>query len=283
MPQDPKDSFAALFEGAGTQSSRRGAGLRSGERLDVKVVAIGKSAVFADLGARGGKLEGFFERSELSDKNGNVLVEVGSSVAAVIAQVDDAAGQVRLSPVFVRGARTNEPVDDGAGGDVRIPVTRSGPLLVEGAHVRGTVTGVERYGVFVQIAGTQGRAGRGLVPAAETGSPRGADLRKLFPEGAPIEAKILAIGEDGKIRLSIKALADDTERADFEAYSRGDAPAGAPEGGAAPGAAGAPPKKEAKAPPPIRGFGTFADLLGGAQAAPVGGTKPAAKEKPKKR
>lgn len=273
MPQNPKDSFAALFEEAGTQS-RRGAGLRSGERLDVKVVAIGKSAVFADLGARGGKLEGFFERSELSDKNGNVLVEVGSSIAAVIAHVDDAAGQVRLSPVFVRGARAADVVDDATlTGDVRIPATRSGPMLIEGGHVRGTVTGVERYGVFVQIEGTQGRAGRGLVPAAETGSARGADLRKLFPQGAPVEAKILAIGEDGKIRLSIKALAADAERADFEAYARGDGPAAPAEGGAAQAAqpGGAAAKKEPPKEKPIRGFGTFADLLGGAPATPAPG------------
>lgn len=272
MPQNPKDTFAALFEEAGTQS-RRGAGLRSGERLDVKVVAIGKSAVFADLGARGGKLEGFFERSELSDKNGNVLVEVGSSVSAVISHVDDAAGQVRLSPVFVRGARAADAVDDATlAGDLRIPVTRSGPMLIEGAHVRGTVTGIERYGLFVQIEGTQGRSGRGLVPAAETGAPRGADLRKQFPQGSPVEAKILAIGEDGKIRLSIKALAADAERADFEAYARGDGPA-APADGVAlpPPPGGAPARKEAPKEKPIRGFGTFADLLGGAPATPPAG------------
>lgn len=280
MAQEPKESFAALFEVEGGKS-RRGERLRPGERLDVKVVAVGQSAVFADLGARGGKLEGFFEKSDLSDKHGKVMVEVGSSIAAVVAQVDDVAGQVRLSPVFVR--KNADAIDEGPTGDVRIPVARSGPLLVEGAHVRGTVTGVERYGVFVQIDGTQGRAGRGLVPAAETGSPRGADLNKLFPKGATIEAKILAIAEDGKIRLSIKAMAEDAERADFEAYAGGEAAAAGGEAAAA-GAPGAGPgkpggKKPAPPKPQVRGFGTLGDLLGGASAA----AKAPAKAPPKKR
>lgn len=277
MAQEPKESFAALFEVEGGKS-RRGERLRPGERLDVKVVAVGQSAVFADLGARGGKLEGFFEKSDLSDKHGKVMVEVGSSIAAVVAHVDDVAGQVRLSPVFVR--KSADAIDEGPSGDVRIPVARSGPLLVEGAHVRGTVTGVERYGVFVQIEGTQGRAGRGLVPAAETGSPRGADLNKLFPKGASIEAKILAIAEDGKIRLSVKALAADAERADFEAYSGNQAAEGGDAAATAGGAPGGDPakpggKKAAPPKPQVRGFGTLGDLLGGAGAS--------AKAPPKKR
>jgi small subunit ribosomal protein S1 len=266
MAEDPKESFAALFEVEGGKS-RRGERLRPGERLDVKVVAVGQSAVFADLGARGGKLEGFFEKSDLSDKSGKVMVEIGSSIAAVVAHVDDVAGQVRLTPVFVR--RSNDAVDEGAGGEVRIPVSRSGPLLVEGAHVRGTVTGVERYGVFVQIEGTQGRSGRGLVPAAETGAPRGADLRKHFPPGAVLEAKIVAIADDGKIRLSVKALVEDAERANFEAYAGGDAAeaqAAPSESGGAGAAARSAGKKPAPKAPAVRGFGTLGDLLGGAGA-----------------
>ena len=62
-----------------------------------------------------------------------------------------------------------------------------------------TDASVERYGVFMQINGTQGRHGRGLVPVAETGTPRGADLRKAFPVGMEVEAKILAMLEDPEI------------------------------------------------------------------------------------
>ena len=74
-----------------------------------------------------------------------------------------------------------------------------------GAIVTGMVDRVETYGVFLQIEGTRGRAGRGLIPNAELGTPRGADTRKLFPAGMKLTAKVLETGE-GKLRLSIKAV-----------------------------------------------------------------------------
>ena len=91
--------------------------------------------------------------------------------------------------------------------------------------VTGTVERIETYGIFVQIDGTKDRAGRGLVPNAELGVPRGTDLRKAFPEGTKVTAKVLETGE-GRLRLSIKGAKDAEERADYEAArSRGAAPA----------------------------------------------------------
>jgi small subunit ribosomal protein S1 len=103
-----------------------------------------------------------------------------------------------------------------------------------GAVVTGVVERIETYGIFVQLDGTKGRAGRGLVPNAELGVPRGTDLRKTFPEGTKVTAKVLETGE-GRLRLSIKGAKEAEERADFEA---------------ARGKGGAP-----------RSLGTFADLL----------------------
>ena len=249
-----QDSFAALFEtsGAEARGTRRP---RRGDRVEARVVAIGRDAVFVDLG---GKQEGYIERSELAAKDGSLPVEVGQTISSVVAQAD--GERVRLQPLFVRQSSTGF-VDDG-GELVAIPRARSGPLLVEGAQVRGAVTGVERYGLFVQIEGTTGRAGRGLIPTAETATPRGADLNKLFPTGTVVDAKVVAIAEDGKIRLSIKALTADAERRDFEAYAkeqRGE------EGAAATERDGSKPKgpsgKAAKAAPAPRNFGTLGDLL----------------------
>lgn len=249
---DEKESFASLFEGsdAAKRGSRR---FVRGERLDVTVVAIGNSSVFVDLG---GKVEGFIERVEIAEPNGTLRVKVGDNLSVMVAEADDE--RVRLSPVFVR-ARQDASID--AQGNPVLSSAKQGPLLLEGAVVRGVVTGVERYGVFVQIDGTRGRSGRGLVPAAETGAPRGADLKKTFPDGSPVEAKILAIAEDGKIRLSIKAAKDDAERREYEAFTdRENAPAeGAEQAAAKPGQpAGG--KKKPQTPSP-KNFGTLGDLL----------------------
>jgi small subunit ribosomal protein S1 len=91
-----------------------------------------------------------------------------------------------------------------------------GPELVPGMTVEGVVEKVEPFGVFVQLTGTKGRAGRGLVPNAELGLPRGADVRKEMPVGKHVTAKVLQTGD--KLRLSVQALRDDAERADFEGY-----------------------------------------------------------------
>jgi len=86
-----------------------------------------------------------------------------------------------------------------------------------GAIVQGNVDRVEPYGVFLQVEGTRGRVGRGLIPNAELGTARGADTRKLFPPGTRLTAKVLETGE-GKLRLSVKAVAADEERAEFDGY-----------------------------------------------------------------
>ena len=243
--RESSESFAALFENAGGGKSVTSKRLRRGESVDVKEMGIGKDAVFVDVG---GRQEGTIDRIELLSDKGDLMVEVGSSVNCVVTETGD---RIKLSPSFVRKKSEHGTIED-EGETVMVPRASGGPLLVEGATVRGTVTGAERYGVFMQIEGTHGGKGRGLIPTAETATPRGADLRKLFATGSPIEAKIIKIEEDGKIRLSIKALGEDAERKQYEEYA---------------GAESGTPKDEKQkgGGERIRGFGTLGDLLSKAQ------------------
>ena len=254
-PSGSTDSFANLFEQS--SDARRGQReYRVGEQVEVTIVAVARDAVFAELG---GKQEGVFERIGLCDADGKIRVEVGGRVAAIVASIDKETGQVRLNPMVIRGAEADIGV---ARATAAGPAGSTGTVLVEGARVKGKVTGIERYGVFVQIEGTFGRSGRGLVPSQETGTSRGADLKKHFTIGQDIDAKILAIDETGKIRLSIAALGADDERGLFEAFKSGQGPDAPAEGAAA--AAATPqkkggPRKDSKPEP--RNFGTLADLL----------------------
>ncbi len=211
--QGGEDSFASLFEkGSSPQRQRRWA---VGDEVEGVVVKIGSDAVFLDLD---GKREAFIERISLVDAAGQPLdVSVGDTMVARVVEVGRHVGGVRLEPVSIRrpGVETgpDEPAD-------RVElVDAAGPRLATGAHVKGEIVRVEPYGVFVQIEGTTGKQGRGLVPAVETGFPRGTDLRKKLPIGKQVEVKVLSIAEDGKIRLSIKALEADEERASFEKFS----------------------------------------------------------------
>lgn len=235
---DDPSSFASLFEAAPKQGAPRR--FRVGDVMDLEVVRVATTEVFVALD---GKQEGFIEISELSDENGKPTVSVGSRIAARVVQIDRGTGSVRLSPVSTQPivAALADGPDAAASGAA--PGGR-GHAVVAGMRVKGKVTGVERYGVFVefQVAG-EARPGRGLVPVSELGTPRGADLRKLFPVGTELEAVVVAIDERGRIRLSVVALNAADERREFETFA----------------SAGKDQTKPEK--PTGSGFGTFGDLL----------------------
>jgi small subunit ribosomal protein S1 len=149
-------------------------------------------------------IEGLLHVSELGGKvnHPSAVLKVGETIDVVVRAVDRAAHKISLVPA-----------PDG----LAVGADGSGPRIAVGSIVSGKVDHVEPFGVFLQVDGTRGRAGRGLIPNAELGTPRGADTRKLFPVGAPLSAKVLETG-DGKLRLSVRAIKDDEERADFEGY-----------------------------------------------------------------
>jgi small subunit ribosomal protein S1 len=235
-PESKSESFASLLAESDQAAPMR-ATPRVGERVDAVVSKIGKVAVFVTLE---GNQEAYIDRAELLGKDGNVSVEVGSKMIAKVAEVGGRSGAIRLSPLVIK-------TDDEGGGQAAPALAES--VMAEGMRVKGTVTRVERYGVFIQVTGTSGRKGRGLLPAAESGAPRGADLNKLFPMGSEVEAKIVRVEEDGKIRLSVTALKIDEERSQYESFSKSQGES----------AAAAPAQGGSKRP--AEKLGTFGELL----------------------
>lgn len=222
----PAESFAALFEQS--RNVPRARAPRVGDVLDAIVVQVGKDAVFVELD---GRRQGFIESIDLADKDGVVKATVGEKLRARVVRVDD-QGSVRLAPTVEAAVAAGASVSLGAEGDP------DAPKVALGQTISGTVERIESYGLFLQLDGTKGRAGRGLLPVAEMGTPRGADLRKLFPLGTKLKAKVIGL-EEGKMRLSLKAMKDDEERAEFDGFKQ----------------------KEQKAPEQAAGFGTLGDLL----------------------
>ncbi len=149
-------------------------------------------------------VEGLLHVSELEGKpdHPSRVLREGQPVTVVVKSTDPARRRISLAP-----APDDVPVGAAA------PTTR----VSIGAIVKGTVERHEPYGVFVQLAGTKGRAGRGLVPNAELGIARGADKRKELPVGTEVTAKVLEAGE-GRLRLSMRAAVEDRERAEFDGW-----------------------------------------------------------------
>ena len=88
--------------------------------------------------------------------------------------------------------------------------------IAPGAIVTGKIEKHEKFGVFVFLA--PGRTA--LMPLAETGLDRDADLHKAFPVGSDIEVVVLDVDQAGKrIRVSKKAVAQQQEQAELREYA----------------------------------------------------------------
>jgi ribosomal protein S1 len=147
------------------------------------------------------------------------VVKEGDVLDVIVAHLDIGAHKIGLHPAPAGAAADEAPQ--------RVQVHKP---------VKVAVVGHDAGGLFVRILGATGRHARGFITAASTGTPRGSDLRKLFPMNTVLDAKVIELDpKRGEVKLSIRALSEDTERTAYRQYREQ-------------------VNREAK-------FGTFADLL----------------------
>jgi small subunit ribosomal protein S1 len=88
--------------------------------------------------------------------------------------------------------------------------------VVAGALLTGKVERHEKFGIFVYLA--PGRTA--LLPFAETGVDRDADMLKAFPPGSDVQVVVLEADAEGRrIRVSKKAIAEQQEKAELREYA----------------------------------------------------------------
>jgi small subunit ribosomal protein S1 len=93
--------------------------------------------------------------------------------------------------------------------------------IVKNAVVQSEVVRGEAAGLIVRILGVTGRSSRGFIPAGQTGTARGTDLRKKFKEGTPLTVKIIDVDPRRlEPKLSIKQAAEDEERKAHREYRK---------------------------------------------------------------
>jgi small subunit ribosomal protein S1 len=203
--------------------------LAPGAVLDGVVTSVQDYGAFVDLGG----VEGLVHVSELSwDRVSKPqdLLKSGDAVQVQVLRLDQDTKKGERISLSVR-ALTPRPEPKAA---PDAPARQAPPPPPKaGDVVAASVDKVESFGVFVRFAG-----GRGLVPASETGTPRGSDLRRTFKPGDAFQALVVAIDEQGRIRLSKTGAEDAAERKEAAEYMRSTAP-----------------KTSGK------GFGTLGDLL----------------------
>jgi len=200
---------------------------KEGVRAKGKVVRIKDFGAFVELEAG---IDGLIHISAMSEKriaHPRDAVKVNEEVEVVVEKVDAAEHKIGLrlvkdgQPVGQGVAATEypqAPETDAAPGAA--PRAVRPPAPKRGTVVTGKVERIEQYGIFVAFEG-----GKGLIPASETGTERGTDLKRVFPMGTEVKAEIIE-AEGNKLKLSIVAAVRSEERADLEAWKKTQKPAG---------------------------------------------------------
>lgn len=167
-------------------------------------------------------IDGLLHVSEFSRSEGKP--NEGDEVDVIIERLDRKARRVslsKLSPADVQAIAAGE-----GAANLRGPKP--------GSVVKFVVERIESHGIFGQIAGVVGKKGRAYLPNKESATERGADHRKIFPQGKEFEVKVTGTDRDGGLTVSRKAMLFDEEKRAVNDYRR----------------------EAAK-----QGFGTFGDLL----------------------
>src|SRR5213594_3522556 len=129
-----------------------------------------------------------------------------------------AAGQAEVTVLIVNVDQEKRRIALALAPEGTAPGQQMDSAVGVGAVLTGTVERLETFGVFVRLGPGQ----TGLVPTAELGTGRGADLRKAFPVGTELKVLVLAIEEGGRrIRLSHAQALARAEQAETQAYLRG--------------------------------------------------------------
>ena len=142
----------------------------------------------------------------------NEVLKVGEELEVIVAQSDVAHRKVGLHVAPKEGEELPPPQPD----QPRVERTPPPPRLAMHSAVKCIVEAQEINGLVVKIVGQTGRNAKGYIPAMATGTPKGTDLRRAFPVGKELDAKVIDMTRG--IKLSIKALAQDQERQSFRQY-----------------------------------------------------------------
>ena len=211
------EDFAALFE-----ASLKAKRIEQGQTIDGIIVAIGPEVAFVDVGGKG---EATIEVEELKDADGDIEVNVGDRIQAVVVST---SGGITLSRKLARGAATRAQLED---------------AYRSGLPVEGRVDKEVKGGYEIRIAGQ-----RAFCPFSQIDIVRGTDPSTHV--GKVYTFRISEYKEGGRnIILSRRALQEVEQRARAGEIRQSIVPGAVLTGRVA----------------SVREFGAFIDLGGGVQ------------------
>jgi small subunit ribosomal protein S1 len=177
---DPEDDFAAMFE-ASIKAKR----FDKGQTLEGTIVAIGPEVAFVDVGGKG---EATIDVDELKDADGDIEVNVGDRVQAVVVST---SGGLTLSRTLARGAATDRQLEE---------------AFHSGLPVEGKVEREVKGGYEIRI----GRS-RAFCPLSQMDTPR---AERQPHDGRVYRFRIIEYKDGGRnLVVSRRALIEDEQRA----------------------------------------------------------------------
>lgn len=217
MSHPEEEDFATMFEAsAGARRFQRG------QAIEGTIVAIGPEVALVDVGAKG---EAQIDVAELKDADGDIEVNVGDRIQAIV--VSTTSGVV-LSRKGVRNAATQRQLED---------------AFRAGLPVEGKVEKAVKGGYEVRIARERAFCPLSQIDAVRTEDP-------AVHEGRTYAFRIIEYKNGGKdLVLSRRALLEEEQRANAAEVRQSIVP-----GAVLPGRVVS-----------VRDFGAFVDLGGGIQ------------------
>ena len=201
-PQDFGKILDEFEKQAGVEGKREDP--KVGDKVTGKVLSVTDDAVFVDLGA---KSEGVIAAAELKDREGKMTVQVGDSLEATVAGTDAASGALVLRRKAGGGGRRMEIAEE------------LKQAFTLGLPVEGMVTGFNKGGIEVKVAGL-----RGFCPLSQIDRHRVQDPATFV--GQKLAFKVTQLEEGSAKRrpnvvLSRRALLEEEDRQrEQEARSR---------------------------------------------------------------
>ncbi|HEX7533755.1 MAG TPA: 30S ribosomal protein S1, partial [Syntrophales bacterium] len=163
-----------------------------GQKIEAVIVKITQDWIFLDLG---GKSEGYLDRKELADENGNLSVKEGDSIEA-----------------YFLSSRHNEKLFTtriGAGDSARIHIEE---VWRSGIPIEGVVEKEIKGGFEIKLAGDM----RGFCPYSQIDIRRAENAKDYVGRRLPF--RITEYGERGRnIILSARAILEEQKKKDEEA------------------------------------------------------------------
>ncbi|HEX3776309.1 MAG TPA: S1 RNA-binding domain-containing protein [Polyangiaceae bacterium] len=167
-----------------------------------KVVRLEKFGAFVELEPG---VEGLIHVSDLSlerIEHPEELLKLEQELDVLVHHFDPRSKKLTLHPAPT-GERANEAPQK----------------IVRNALVKAEVVKGEATGVLVRMLGVTGRAARGYIPGAQTGTQRGTDLRKAFKPGTVLDLKVIDLDpRSGEPKLSVRGFKEDEERRAHKEY-----------------------------------------------------------------